>query len=55
MIVAMTVMIIMNSSDDHDRQNENIDDNMENKDENDIDLMEVIVTEIKYIDASGKC
>ena len=37
MIVAMTVMIIMNSSDDHDRQNENINDSMEIKDENESD------------------
>ncbi len=36
-------MIIMNSGDDHDRQNENINDNMDVKDENYSDFMTVIL------------
>jgi hypothetical protein len=52
MIVAMTIMMIMNSSDDHDRQNDNINDNMDIKDENYSDLMTVIVTGNKCLHVS---
>ncbi len=46
-------MIIMNSGDGHDRQNENINDNMDIKDGNDCDLVKVILTGIKCLYASG--